>query len=165
MKKEVFGSVLKFVATEFPHIDAGYRKILQSLSDDEKANLANFEPYVKNREFHRLDIKERSLSIKTVSSGSALTLRVQELPLDWADHRKNRNIADYFEVDDKYLYHVSVKLKDSKEGWYLEEEYTLWDSELGDYQYIGRNQSIELGYCEIKYAFTDQSKLSEEKII
>jgi len=165
MKKEVFRSVLKFVATEFPHIDAGYRKTLESLSDDEKANLDNFEPYVKNREFHRLDIDERSLKIKTVSSGTSLTLRVNELPFDWIEHKKNRNIVDYFEVNDNSLYHVAVKLKDSKDGWYLEEEYSLWDSELGDYQYIGRNQSRELGYYEIKYAFTDQTKLNKENEI
>lgn len=162
MKKEVFDNILRVVCNNFPRIQAGYKQILNALSDDEKANLDKFEPYVKNREFHRLNIDENSLSIKTVLDDKALTLYIQELPLDWTMCRKGRTVASFFENYGNNLYHVKVELKDSKEGWYLEEEYSMWDSELGDYQYIGRNQSREFGYYEIQDFFTDQTKLNNE---
>lgn len=162
MKKEVFDNILRVICNNFPYTEVCYKQVVKALAEDEKTCLENFQPYVKNLNYHRLTIKEDDLTIKTVSDGSALTFHVRELPLDWTQNKKTRTLTSFFDDYDNKLYHIKVELKDSKDGWYLEEEYSLWDSELGDYQYIGRNQSREFGYYEIQDFFTDQTKLNNE---
>ena len=156
MNKEVFDRILKVLSKDFKSIGSSFKYIRNCLSNEEIECLDNFKPYICNQYVRRLDINEDSFTIRTVSREGELSLHINELHENWQQNKNNKSIVRYIRNNKDEMYCLEIELKQKDDYYYFEQKESLWDSGLGDYQYIERCQSRCYTIKEIEDLFIDK---------
>ena len=164
MNKESVDTLLQDISKEFGSIVSGYNTVLNSLGAEEKQMVEKFEPYCLNGfEHHMFSVDKDGVTLRTVRNGERLGFYLNFLPPNWKK-RKRYGVAGYW-CEEKYQsYNLKISLVEEGGCYYLEEEKSMWDSQLGDYRYIDTEKSRNFSTEEIEEKFIFNEKINNANL-